>query len=94
MGKSLAAIYEGDGVLRLLDAPPELKAQQLIQIEIVESLSLFMDDDWDDEIFAPSAEAVWADMGLVEIADAALARWLAESDDLTEWNLFLNAEPR
>lgn len=33
---NLEAIYEGNGVLRLLDAPPELVPQQKIQIQILE----------------------------------------------------------
>ncbi len=92
MGKSLTAIYEGNGILRLLDAPPDLKAHQTVEIEIVEAPPPIDDDGWDGEVYAPSAEAVWADLGLVKIDDPDVARWVAESDDLLEWNLPLDAE--
>lgn len=80
---TIEAIYEGDGVLRLLETPPELMPRQKIQITILEPDIEF---DW-GEPYNPSAAAVWDSMGMVEIQDRALAEWIAFSPEASEWNL-------
>lgn len=82
----LTAIYEGDGIIRLLNVPPELVPYQQLQISIVEPELEF---DW-GEPYNPSAAAVWASMGIVEIQDRAEAEWIAFSPEASEWNLAFN----
>ena len=86
MGKTLTAIYVGDGIMRLLETMPELQAEQLLRIEILDAESLAGSNPENAVEPTPTPEAVWADMGLVQIEDLALAEWPSQSQDIMEWN--------
>lgn len=79
-------IYKGDNTFRLLDPPVEFELDQEFQVQFtpIEFLP-------DEEEFAPSAEAVERDMGMWHVDDPEFARYLAESEELSEWNQFLYA---
>ncbi len=82
---SIRAIYEGNNILRLLETPPDLIAEQEVQVNILPPEPEF---DW-GEPYNPSADAVWRAMGMFEIQDKALAEWLAFSPEVAEQNQFL-----
>lgn len=87
MVTTVKAIYQGDGIFRVLETPPEFEPQQQVVMDIWLPDSEF---EW-DEPYNPSPEAVRAAMGMFEIKDQALAEWLAFSPEVAEQNQFLYA---
>ncbi len=71
----------------VLETPPALALDQNGQGELGLSEA---EREWNAIPRAPSEEAVWASMGVVEIQDRAVAEWVAFSPEASEWNLAFN----
>lgn len=89
MSTILTAVYQGEGILRLLEAPTDLEADERVQVLVMPSVFPDLLPMPTDLSLTERIQAVYDDMGLVEIQNQEVARQIAEDDSLLEWNLRL-----
>jgi hypothetical protein len=87
MSEILTATYEGDGVLRLLDKATGLRLDERVQVWVLPFAPPKLSPVSRELSLEERIQAVYDDMGSVEIQDSELARQIAEDDSLLEWNL-------
>ncbi len=89
MSTILTAVYQGAGILRLLEAPADLEADEQVQVLVMPYVCSDPLPVPTDLPLTERIQAVYDDMGLVEIQNPEVARQIAEDDSLLEWNLRL-----
>lgn len=89
MSNVLTAVYQGKGILRLLEAPDGLESGEQVQVLVMPFVVPEASLRPTDLPLTERIQAVYDDMGLVEIQDPEIARQIAEDDSLLEWNLHL-----